>query len=115
MMAHRNKNGIRKALDTAAGEEQIVTQSVTRKPRGTPPGSGPKYSGSQTDAPQVIEQLTHIEDCIRNVAPIFTEAFKGKISCAADGDQRAQEFNSMRWPRRRNSCTKSTPRVVYHP
>jgi hypothetical protein len=43
----------------------------------------------------VIEQLTHIENCIRAVAPRFAEAFKGKISCAADGNQRVQEFNAM--------------------
>jgi hypothetical protein len=29
------------------------------------------------------------------VAPRFAEAFNGKISCAADGNQRAQEFNAM--------------------
>jgi hypothetical protein len=40
-------------------------------------------------------ELVHIEACIRAVAPRFAEAFKGKISCAADGDQRAQEFNAM--------------------
>jgi hypothetical protein len=39
----------------------------------------------------------HIEECLRAVAPRFAEAFNGKISCAADGDQtqRAQEFNAM--------------------
>jgi hypothetical protein len=74
MMAHRNKNDIRKALDTATGGAD--SNPVTRKLRGTLPGSGPKYSGSQADAPQVIEQLAHIEDCIRAVAPRFAEAFK---------------------------------------
>jgi hypothetical protein len=93
MLAHQNKNDIRKALDKAAGGAD--SNPVTRKLRGTLPGSGPKYSGSQADAPQVITKLMHIEDCIRAVAPGFAEAFKGKISCAADGDQRIQEFNAM--------------------
>jgi hypothetical protein len=43
----------------------------------------------------VIEQMTHIENCIRAVDPRFAEAFKGKISCAAYSDQRAQEFNAV--------------------
>ena len=39
--------------------------------------------------------MTHIENCIRAVDPRFAEAFNGRISCAADGDQRVQEFNAM--------------------
>jgi hypothetical protein len=93
MMARRSKNGIQKALDTAAGGAD--SNPVTRKLRGTLPGNGPKYNGSQSDAPQVIEQMTHIENCIRAVDPRFAEAFRGKMNCAADGDQRAQEFNAM--------------------
>jgi hypothetical protein len=43
----------------------------------------------------VITKLMHIENCIYDVAPRFAKAFKGVIKCAADGNQRTQEFNAM--------------------
>jgi hypothetical protein len=73
MMAHRSKNDIKKALDTAA--RGADGNPVTRKLRVTLPSDGQKYGGRQADAPQVITWLTHIEDCPRAVAPRFAEAF----------------------------------------
>jgi hypothetical protein len=72
-MAHRSKNGIRNALDTAAGGADI--NPVPRKPRATlQGGGGQKYSGNQDDAPEVITELVHIENCIYDVAPRFAKA-----------------------------------------